>query len=357
MGFHLDIDIVRTQLERKGAPYRVEQILGTGSFGTVVKAIDERTGEHVAIKFIHASRMHDYLCYEVRNHRILRHPHVIRFKRVLEVGGHLAIVMEYADGSSLFQVIKKSRRLSEPLARWIFQQLILSVDYCHKKGVASRDIKCENVLLLKGHKLPIVKLSDFGYSHSATNQGKAAKSIVGTLDYMAPEVINNVDASSYDAFKADIWSCGVVLYVMLSGHYPFTRKHIPKGNTTELDVIRSKVAALDFKMPSQLSGGACNLISRILTHADQRISVNDIMEHPWFARHFPEEARTMNADLLAEEERGGATRTNDWQTDEEVEQEIMRANWFDKLRRPREIVTDDFIDEELDEELRKQGRS
>lgn len=175
MGFELNLAIVKTQLEKKGASYCVEQTLGSGSFGTVVKAHDTRTGKNVAIKFVHASRMHEYLCCEVRNHRILRHPHVIQFKRVLEVGGHLAIVMEYADGSSLFQVVKKSRRLSEPLARWIFQQLILAVDYCHRKGVASRDIKCENVLLLKSGMLPIVKLSDFGYSHSTTCQGRSAK--------------------------------------------------------------------------------------------------------------------------------------------------------------------------------------
>ena len=168
MEYDLNLSIVRTQLSKKKLPFQVEQIIGRGSFGTVVKAHDTRSKEVVAIKFVHASKMHDYLCSEVQNHRILRHPHVIGFHRVLEVGGHLAIVMEYADGSSLFRLVKMNRRLSEPLARWIFQQLILAVDYCHRKGIASRDIKCENVLLIRGHRLPIVKLSDFGYSKSTS---------------------------------------------------------------------------------------------------------------------------------------------------------------------------------------------
>lgn len=184
------------------------------------------------------------------------------------------------------------------------------------------------------------------------------RSIVGSVDYMAPEVINNFDASSYDPRKADIWSCGVVLYVMLAGHYPFTRKHIPKGNITELDAVRKKVAALDFKLPSQLSGEVCALISKILTHAENRITIKEIMEHPWFVRHFPEEALTMNSELLVEESnREGPVKGADWQTDEEVEFEIMRASWFDKFKRPREIVTDDFIDEQLDEELRKNPKN
>ena len=175
MEFQLNLGIVSTQLEKKKTPYRVEHTIGTGSFGTVVKAHVEESGEPVAIKFVHASKMHEYMCAEVRNHRILQHPHVIRFQRALEVGGHLALVMEYANGSSLYQAVKKHRKFSEPLARWIFQQLILAVDYCHKKGIASGNIKCENVLLIRNEQCPIVKLSDNTYGHSTSAIGSSCR--------------------------------------------------------------------------------------------------------------------------------------------------------------------------------------
>lgn len=168
MEYQLDLDIVRELLARKDESYHVECILGSGTFGTVVRAFDPLSQQRVAIKFVHASKVHEYLYSEIRNHRKLRHPHVIRFKKVMEVGGHLGIVMEHAEGSSLSEVMKSNKRLSEAMARWIFQQIVLAVDYCHKKGVASRDIKCENVLLLRGQQLPLVKLSDFGYAYSTS---------------------------------------------------------------------------------------------------------------------------------------------------------------------------------------------
>lgn len=165
-----DIDRFRGMLNRAThSRYSADTVLGAGSFGVVIRALDKESGQPVAIKFVQPRKMHDYLESEVCNHRALRHPHVIRFKQALAVEGLLAIVMEYANGSNLRQKVKTDRRLPEPLARWIFQQLILAVDYCHRKGIASRDIKCDNILLIQGQRLPIVKLSDFGYSvHRST---------------------------------------------------------------------------------------------------------------------------------------------------------------------------------------------
>lgn len=96
--------------------------------------------------------------------RKLRHPHVIEFRRIFSLPGKLAIVMEYADGGNLFDFVRQKKRLEESLARWFFQQLMIAMDYCHRKGVASRDIKLENILLSQGELLPILKLCDFGYS-------------------------------------------------------------------------------------------------------------------------------------------------------------------------------------------------
>lgn len=154
--------------------YSAVRILGSGAFGMVVLAEDTKNNTCVAVKFISADlTQKKYPEREILNHRLLHHPHVIEFKKLFAVPGYLAIVMEYADGCSLFELVKKSKRLGPNMARWIFQQLIIAVDYCHRKGVSSRDIKCENILLNAGGQYPLVKLCDFGYSHLEDVQGDA----------------------------------------------------------------------------------------------------------------------------------------------------------------------------------------
>lgn len=139
-------------------------------------------GKVVAVKFLPRGKtIRQYVIREILNHRSLRHPHVVQFYEVFLTNDYLAIVMEYADQGDLFAFVQVFRsqkmnemkgfvrfqartRLNEETARWFFQQLIFGLDYCHRKGVANRDIKLENVLLAKGNKMPLVKLCDFGYS-------------------------------------------------------------------------------------------------------------------------------------------------------------------------------------------------
>lgn len=137
----------------------------------------------------------------------LRHPHVIQFKEAFLTSEHVCIAMEYATGGSLFHYVQKQSRLKEAVARWFFQQLVIGCDYCHKRGVANRDIKLENTLLQKvnGLPLPLLKICDFGYSKADFKS--AAKSKVGTLTYMAPEVLVNRDGR-YDGKVG--WSCWLI---------------------------------------------------------------------------------------------------------------------------------------------------
>ncbi|KAF6257324.1 kinase-like domain-containing protein [Scenedesmus sp. NREL 46B-D3] len=204
------------------------QTLGKGSFGYVVRASrstagsTQGAGETLAIKLLPRAEVTKYVEAEIVNHSLMRHPHVIQFKEVFLTHRFICIVMEYATGGSLFQYVQQHGCLKEAVARWFFQQLVVGVDYCHRKGVANRDIKLENTLLQEVLRLPLplVKICDFGYS-KAENKS-AAKSKVGTLTYMAPEVLININRDGqYDGKVADIWSCGVMLYVMLCGKYPF----------------------------------------------------------------------------------------------------------------------------------------
>jgi serine/threonine protein kinase len=118
-----------------------------------------------------------------------------------------------ADGTLLTHV-QRQKALPEHQARWLFQQLILALDYCHRIGVSNRDIKLDNILLDKSCRgrpdWPILKICDWGYARSGATSEASSK--VGTLSYMAPEVLQN---NSYSTKRADIWSCGVVLYAML----------------------------------------------------------------------------------------------------------------------------------------------
>ena len=166
----VDLHRVRDILKYQSR-YHAVNILGSGAFGMVVLAEDSKTRRKVGIKFIRSLlTQKKYPEREIMNHRLLHHPHVIELHELFAVPGYLAIVMEYADGRSLFELVKRCRRLNCNMARWIFQQLIIAVDYCHRKGVSSRDIKCENILLNHGCNTPIVKLCDFGYSHDENAQ-------------------------------------------------------------------------------------------------------------------------------------------------------------------------------------------
>lgn len=131
--------------------------------------------------------------------------------------------MEYVPDGDMFGYVVSKRGLPEKEARWFFQQLILGMDYCHRKGVCNRDIKLENTLLvIQPDKKPLLKMCDFGYSkHDQLDS--IATSRVGTPGYTAPEVITNPTSTGYDGKVADVWSAGVMLYTMLYARYPFER--------------------------------------------------------------------------------------------------------------------------------------
>lgn len=131
--------------------YKKVQTLGKGCFGFVELARDTHTDELVAIKMLKRSDVNKYVEGEIVNHSLLRHPHVIQFKEVFLTSQYICIVMEYAAGGSLFHYVQKQGKLREAVARWFFQQLMIGVEYCHKRGVANRDIKLENTLLQVQH--------------------------------------------------------------------------------------------------------------------------------------------------------------------------------------------------------------
>lgn len=229
--------------------------------------------------------------------------------------------------------------MREDLARWIFQQLIFGLDYCHRKGIANRDIKLENILLQSGARRPLVKLCDFGYSKHE-EWDSAPKSTVGTPDYMSPEILQARDGV-YNGKKADLWSCGVVLYVMVTGQYPFSRTEDAKlPAEAQHCLVLNRVLEARYHLPPFLTKECAELLTRLLDpNPETRISIPEIIRHPWHKIGLPPEAENMN-DVYLTAPHGTA------QADESIRMMVKTA-----LSLPgKELVPDQVIDWAMEEE-------
>lgn len=153
---------------------------------------------------------------EIMCMKLVQHPHVVRLYEVIDTATKLYLILELGDGGDLYDyIMKHDRGLSEDLAKKYFFQIVSAITYCHQLHVVHRDLKPENVVFFE--KLGIVKLTDFGFSNQFS-PGKTLDTSCGSLAYSAPEILLG---DSYDAPKVDIWSLGVILYMLVCGHLPF----------------------------------------------------------------------------------------------------------------------------------------
>ncbi|KAL1825282.1 hypothetical protein ACET3Z_012060 [Daucus carota] len=262
--------------------YEFVKDIGVGSFGSAKLMRNKATQELVAMKFIErGSKINTNVEREIINHRSLIHPNIVRFKQVLLTPTHLVIEMEYAAGGELFDRIVMEGRFSENEARYFFQQLISGVSYCHFRNVCHRDLKLANTLL-DGSPVPILKICDFGFSKSSMLHSRP-KSIAGTLRYIAPEILSG---SEYSGKMADVWSCGVTLYIMLVGAYPFEDQKEPRNYRKTVQ----RILGAQYKIPDvvYISQDCRHLLSRILVApASRRITIEEIKNHPWFLKNLP----------------------------------------------------------------------
>lgn len=277
--------------------FRKIKNLGTGHFGKVILAKDLGDGSQVAIKFLpRGPAINHNVEREICNHRRLQHHHIIQFKGVLLTDEYLGIVLEYAPGGDLLEWIKQRKGVNEDLGRWFFQQLIMGLDYIHTIGVVNRDIKLENILVTEGDR-PLLKICDFGYSKNV--QASAAKSKVGTLSYLAPEVLETETGSSYDGVMSDIWSSGVSLYIMLLGVPPF-EKPDENGRTASIHTVFMRVMTGEFDIPPGVISSECEDLIRKMVVKDpaKRLTLKEIQMHPWYLKNLPEGALTFNEQCL-----------------------------------------------------------
>ncbi|GER48505.1 CBL-interacting protein kinase [Striga asiatica] len=259
--------------------YEIGRLLGKGTFAKVHHARNLETSESVAIKVLskdHVRKegMIEQIQREISVMRLVRHPNVVGIHEVLATRQKIFFVMDYVRGGELFARVARGR-LREDSARRYFQQLISAVDFCHSRGVYHRDLKPENLLLDDDGNL---KISDFGLSalpDQLRNDG-LLHTQCGTPAYVAPEVLRK---RGYDGAKADIWSCGVILYVLLAGFLPFQDENMMKMYT--------KIFKADFEFPPWFSHESKRLISRLLVpDPAKRIGIPAIMRFPWFCKNF-----------------------------------------------------------------------
>ncbi|XP_058737137.1 CBL-interacting protein kinase 18-like [Vicia villosa] len=268
-------------MEQKGKvlmqKYELGRLLGQGTFAKVYHARNLVTGVSVAIKVVDKEKvlkvgMVEQIKREISAMKLVRHPNVVELYEVMATKTKIFIIMEYAKGGELFDKVAKGR-LKVDVARGYFQQLMSAVDYCHSRGVCHRDLKPENLLLDENENL---KVSDFGLSalSESKRQDGLLHTTCGTPAYVAPEVIHR---KGYDGSKADLWSCGVILFVLLAGSLPFQDQNL-------MEMYR-KISQGEFKFPKWFAVEVRRLLSKILDpNPKTRISMAKIMESSWFKK-------------------------------------------------------------------------
>jgi len=267
--------------------YKVGEEIGRGAFSVVKKGTHKKTSEDVAIKFIEKKFVDKQdlmlLAREIDIMKKVDHANVLKLKEVFETDDTIALVMELVTGGELFYKIVEKGNYSEKDAANIVAQMIHGVDYLHDQGIAHRDLKPEN-LLCSGEDDPEyrpfrVVIADFGLS-KIFDSGEALETSCGTPDYVAPEVITA--EGSYDK-SVDMWSCGVITYVLLCGFSPFL-------SSTQTGLFE-KIIKVEYDFPdpewTNISAEAKDFIRHLLVKdPNERWTAKQCKQHPWLSGAF-----------------------------------------------------------------------
>ncbi|CAG5096035.1 Similar to SNRK: SNF-related serine/threonine-protein kinase (Homo sapiens), partial [Cotesia congregata] len=253
--------------------YDLEETLGRGHFAVVKLARHVFTGEKVAVKVIDKSKLDEvsraHLFQEVRCMKLVQHPNVVRLYEVIDTQTKLYLILELGDGGDLYDyIMRHDSGLSEEVARTYFRQIVRAISYCHRLHVVHRDLKPENVVFFE--KIGTVKLTDFGFSNRFC-PGQKLETSCGSLAYSAPEILLG---DSYDAPAVDVWSLGVILYMLVCGQAPFQEANDSETLTMIMDC--------KYSIPSHVSDECKRLIAKMLVRAPEgRATLEQIASDPW----------------------------------------------------------------------------
>ena len=263
--------------------YEIKQVIGKGKFGVVNLGIHKKTGKKVAIKTMNKENIKtiedkELVRIEIGILKLCHHPNIVRLLDHLENNDYIFIVMEYIEGGTLRQYLKKKKfNFSERQASNIMSQIVSAIKYLHKYGIVHRDLKPDNIMITQQNDFGIIKIMDFGLSKIVSPQEKMVDGY-GSLSYVAPEVLLRTPYNK----EVDIWSIGVILFYMLCGHLPF------RGSKE--DVVANKIV---FESPEfdedeweTRSNTVKNLILSCLEKkAENRITIEEFFNYPWFKKN------------------------------------------------------------------------
>lgn len=272
------IDVIQGSI----TDYVILKKLGDGSFGSVFLAQHTQTKLQRAIKQIPKSRIkrQDRLQNEVNIMRAADHPNIVKLYEVREDRRNIYMIQEYCEGGELFDYILSKGHLNEMEAVDLFRQILTAIRYLHSSNTCHRDLKPENILFAyEGDNAPL-KLIDFGLARMCENEYDLMSSQAGTPFYISPEILKGSYGKS-----TDLWSAGVILYIMLSGYPPFYAEN-------EAEILRKvRKGKFSFTGPEwrQVSENGKDLITKLLkANPDERLTVEQAIEHPWLVQNTTE---------------------------------------------------------------------
>ena len=266
-----EINILKNDISQ----FQIKEIIGEGMFGKVKLAIHLLTNEKVAIKIfdkgkIKSKKEKEYIDREIAILKKLNHYNTIKLYNIIQNDEFIFFIQEYISGKELLHYIENTYNLSEKDICKLYQQIISGIEYMHEMGIVHRDLKLENILL--NYKKDI-KIIDFGLSNKYDKDiDELLHSSCGSPCYAAPEMIRGVE---YRGINTDIWSSGIILYLMLCKKFPFNDKNNSK--------LYQKILSGKFIIPNYLSNEAKDIIIKLLkVNPQERISMSEIKNHPWF---------------------------------------------------------------------------
>ena len=269
--------------------YKFGRQLGRGAFGKVNLGLHILSGKLVAIKSFNKATLQNEkakkkILQEVKLMQKLKQNTVVKIYETFETQKYLIIIMEYISGGDLLSYVKKRNKLTEPVAKYIFRQIITSLDFTHNQYIIHRDIKLDNILLdIHGN----IKICDFGVSKQVKSKKEFMYDQCGTPAYIAPEILIG---NGYEGPPVDFWSAGVVLYAMLSGMVPF--------KATDMNELHRLIVKGEFA-PIEGSNDVNNLLHGILeVDPKKRFTSEEILNHPWMIDEDEENGTNMKMELF-----------------------------------------------------------
>eukprot|EP00033_Pygsuia_biforma_P000104 GCRY01000131.1.p1 GENE.GCRY01000131.1~~GCRY01000131.1.p1 ORF type:complete len:328 (+),score=74.58 GCRY01000131.1:199-1182(+) len=258
--------------------YEVGSSLGSGSFSFVCHVTEKKSGRHYALKVLKKDKMESHkkmVESEIEILKQVKHKNIVYLHEILETKYAIFLVMEYVNGGELFDWIVDEQFYSERKASLLMKQLFSAILYLHKRNIAHRDLKPENILMSGTKESPILKLADFGLS-KITGAETLLRTQCGTPGYVAPEVLLGKGYS----LPVDMWSCGVIMYILCVGYPPFAEE-------TSAELFK-QILKGDYHFHEEywdrVSEAAKDLIRKLLcVDPAKRITAQEACAHPWVA--------------------------------------------------------------------------